>query len=221
MSNIILAIISVILFYTGNVAISAWLMAFVLLKWKIESGDEGLYLENIEDYPDKELVTPTKYKFLFKNLEKLSYKGIPKEIYYARIVKFFGFWVYTVCAVIALLISQRAAVIMFFVYVIAIYGMADLVSIFKVQKKSFLARFKKVNIYNFFYLITGAEYPYPRRKGKCKIVSECRKGKRNYVTVKMLDTGEVKRKILFPGNKRQGEDPTYSLYEICKVLYII
>ena len=72
MSNIILAIISVILFYTGNVAISAWLMAFVLLKWKIESGDEGLYLENIEDYPDKELVTPTKYKFLFKNLEKVK-----------------------------------------------------------------------------------------------------------------------------------------------------
>lgn len=56
---------------------------------------------------------------------------------------------------------------------------------------------------------------------KCKIVSEYRKGKRTYVTVKMLDTGEVKRKILFPGNKRQGEDPTYSLYEICKVLYII
>ena len=57
-----------------------WVVAIILLQMSFEYGNERLYLEIIEDYPIQECVKPKRMKILFKKLDKLSYKGIPKEM---------------------------------------------------------------------------------------------------------------------------------------------
>ena len=59
-----------------------------------------IYLEVIEDYPIEDCIKPEKFKFLFKKLNTLSYKDIPKEMYFSSIAEYIGFWIYTVLGLI-------------------------------------------------------------------------------------------------------------------------
>lgn len=88
-------------------------------------------------------------------------------------------------------------------------------------KKSFLAHYKVLNIHNIKFLFLPENEPYPRKYGKCQIISESSRGKRTFVTVKVLETGEIIEKVLLHGKKKQGDNPVYSIYEICKVYYIV
>lgn len=220
MYDIIFGIAIIGMFYCGKVAISVWIFAIWALKNSVDTGGHLLLLEIIEDYPKEDYVNPSKFKFLFKKLDKKFQNNIPKEIYFSKLIKYIGLWVYTIVGIVTLAYSQKMAAIVGCIYFLITYG-ADIVFVFIAKRKSFLRRYKKTNIHNFAYFFNGADEPYPRMKGKCKIVSEYKKRKRTYVTVRMVETGEVKENILFPGNKRKGEDPVYSLYEICKVFYII
>ena len=220
MYDIVLVVTIIALFYCEKVAISVWVLAIWALKISVDEGGQLLLLEIIEDYPKEDCIKPSKFKFLFKKMNKLSSNGIPKELYYSKLVKFVGLWIYTLVGIVAIIFSEKIAVEVGCVYLLIAYGI-DIIITFIAKRKSFLKRYKKINIHNFMYLFNGADEPYPRMRGKCKIVSEYKKRKHKYVTVMMLDTGEVKENILFPGNKRQGKEPVYSLYEICKVFYII
>ena len=57
----------------------AWFLLALLMffAW----GSKSFYLETIEDYPEKDCIVPVRFRFLFRNLEGLSSKGIPKELY--------------------------------------------------------------------------------------------------------------------------------------------
>ena len=52
-------------------------------------------------------------------------------------------------------------------------------------------------------------------------MKEQRKGKRTFVTVCMMESGEIIDKVLLRDKKRQSENPFYSIYEICGVYYIV
>lgn len=220
MYDIIFVIAIIGTFYCDKVAISVWIFAIWALKTSVDKKEDLALLEIIEDYPKEDCITPVKFKFLFKKLDKSLRKSIPKEMYWSKVIKFIGLLIYTLVGVTTFLFSEELSVIVGCVYFLITYGM-DIVFFIVAKRKSFLRRYKKLNIYNFMYLFNGANEPYPRMRGKCKIVSEYKRRKYKYVTVMMLDTKEVKENILFPGNKRQGEEPVYSLYEICKVFYII
>lgn len=224
MKDGLILILCVIFWILGHNAIAMWLLALYALKDDIEGGELVVYYLTFEDYPQKDLIVPKKFKFFYKEFEKVTYtyKGIPKEIYYAKIVRFIAFWIFTLVGIVAMIIDPILAGKIMYCYVVIVLGIGAFVTRIIIQRKSFLSRFKKLNLYNFIYFSGFFEdMPYPRMKGKCKIVSECPKGKKIYVTVCMLETGELKEKVLRPGNKRQGENPTYSLYEICRVLYIL
>ena len=56
-----------------------------------ETCNERFYLEIIEDYRMQDCVKPKRFKFIYKKLNKLSYKDIPKEMYYCETIKVYGF----------------------------------------------------------------------------------------------------------------------------------
>ena len=89
------------------------------------------------------------------------------------------------------------------------------------EKKRFYARYKKLSRHNFKYLFWPENEPYPKKIGTCKIIGEQKWGKSVFVTIFVIETGEIKEKVLLQGKKRTGREPIYSLYEICRVYYII
>ncbi len=72
--------------------------------------------------------------------------------------------------------------------------------------KSFYARYKIMNRYNFFRTaLLANKTPYPQLKGKCEILSERRKRKKIFVMVRMLEDGEVIEDVLLSGCKKEGK----------------
>ena len=57
------------------ISILLWVMSLMMFQMSYESGNEQIYLEAIEDYPIQDCVEPKKFRFLYKKLNKLSYKG--------------------------------------------------------------------------------------------------------------------------------------------------
>lgn len=76
----------------GCISVLLWVMSLILFQMSYEKGNEHIYLEAIEDYPVQDCVKPKKFRFLYKKLNKLSYKGIPKEMYYCETIK--CIWIY-------------------------------------------------------------------------------------------------------------------------------
>lgn len=204
----------------GKFAICGWIGALFIL-FELQNTEKRKYESGVPDmyYPINKLIKPEKCKFLFEK-SNLPSQGIPREWYYYRVLSFYGFCVYTLIAIGVAFINQRAAGILFLVYVI-IVGVCGIIVGGLENRRKFYAYFKKLTIHNLIYRIIGFNYPPKRKKGKCKIVSEYVRKNKTYVTVKMLETGEIKENILFAGVKKQGKDPTYNLYEICKVFYVI
>ena len=62
---------------------------------------------------------------------------------------------------------------------------------------------------------------YPKIIGKCQINSISRRGRKFFATVKILETGEVKNKVLVLGESKHEGDTVYILHEICNVYYIV
>lgn len=218
---VILEILFVMFLWSKQlIPILLWLMSVILFQMSFEYGNERIYLEIIEDYPVQDCVKPQKYKFLYKKLSKLSYKDIPKEMYYCEILKVYGFIIYSLLAIGIFFIDEYLASLFGGIY-IGFYSILSILSGCLLKKKSFAARYKILNRNNVRYLFLPDNEPYPRKLGDCQIISESKRGRRIFVTVKVLETGEVIERVLLQGKKKQGNNPVYSIYEICKVFYIL
>lgn len=88
------------------------------------------------------------------------------------------------------------------------------------DKKSFLARYKLLNRYNLKYLFFTENEPYPKFIGKCRVIGETQNGNKIFATAIMIETGEIKEKVLLQRKSEQGENAIYNIYEICNVFYI-
>lgn len=197
-----------------------WVMSIILFQMSFEAGNEQIYLEIIEDYPVEDCVKPQKFKFLYKKLSKLSNKNIPKEMYYCETIKVYGFIIYSILAFCMYFIDEYLASLFGGIY-IGLYCMLSLLNGFVLKKKSFIERYKILNKHNIRYLFLPNDESQPQKIGSCQIVAATKKLKRTFVTVRLLETGEIKERVLLSGKKRQGNDSVYSLYEICKVFYIV
>lgn len=197
-----------------------WVMSVILFQMSFETGNEHIYLEIIDDYPTQDCIKPRRFKGLYKKLNKLSYKDIPKEMYYCETIKVYGFIIYSVMAAIILFYNKYLASLFGGIY-IGFYAILSMLSAFLLKRKSFVERYKLLNRHNIKYLFFADNEPYPKKIGKCQIMDEFKRGGRVFVTVKILETGEVKERVLLQGKKRQGNNPIYSLYEICNVFYIV
>ena len=190
------------------------------LELSLYNGLKWIYWEIIEDYPADDCVKPEICKKLFYYERMSPMKGFPKELYYAGIAKYIGFWIYLVVDFLILLFNEEIAAKVGLVYLIAIHVLEE-VWTSAAMRKSFRARYKMLNRYNFRYLFYSEDAPYPKRIGKCEIIREYRIIRKKFVTIRMLDTGEYIDRVLISGKKRPGENPVYILYEICKVKYIV
>lgn len=197
-----------------------WVLSIIMFQMSFETGNERIYLEIIEDYPIQDCVKPRRFKFLYKKLYKLSYKDIPKEMYRCETIKVYGFIIYSILAILMLFINEYLASLFGGIY-IGFYAILSILSIYLLKRKSFVERYKLLNRHNIRYLFLPDNEPYPSKIGKCQIMSESKRGGRVFVTVKILETDEVKERVLLQGKKRQGNNPVYSLYEICNVFYIV
>ncbi len=142
MYDIAFGVTIIALFYCKKVAISIWVLAIWALKTSVDKGGQLLLLEIIEDYPKEDCIKPSKFKFLFKKMNKLSSNSIPKEIYYSKSVKFVGLWIYTFIGIVAIIVSEKVAVVVGCVYFLIAYGI-DVIFAFIAKRKSFLKRYKK------------------------------------------------------------------------------
>lgn len=225
MNGIFLVVEMLVVFYIISqkwMLLLVWILPCMMQQMSYYYGNERIYLEIIEDYPIADCIKPRRCKFLFRKLDKLSYKDIPKEMYYSELTRIIGFSIYSIVVVFLLLLSEdtHLACLVGYVYIwweIFVIILSGII----LSRKTFLARYKRLNRYNFKYLFLSENKPYPHKVGMCKVVRERKRGKIILVTVSIIETGEIKEKVLLQGGKRVGKEPVYSLYEICKVYYII
>lgn len=220
MYELVLVFITIILYAYQRIAISIWVMAILVMDMSIRYGNKRVYIEIIEDYPLEDCIKPYKYRFLFQNLSRLSYKDIPKEMYFSEVIIYVGFGVYSFIGFITLFVDELLCVIIGVIYFGVVYGIY-MAGIFVMIRKSFLSRFIKLNKHNLKFLFLPENKPYPRNVGKCKVIQECKRGKKVFAKVKILDTGEIIEKVLLRGKIRQNSSSVYSVYEICNVYYIV
>ena len=204
----------------GCISVLLWVMSLILFQMSYEKGNEHIYLEAIEDYPVQDCVKPKKFRFLYKKLNKLSYKGIPKEMYYCETIKVYGFIIYSILAFVMLFIDIQMTYWLGGAYITLYVGLS-LLSAGILKRKSFIARYKLLNRYNLKYLLGPEDEPYPKPVGKCRIESVFRRGRKVFAVVRMKDTGEEKNRVLVLGKKEHNRDTFYILYEICNVYYIV
>ena len=220
MITIVEILLVMFLFSKRYIAASLWGMSVILLQMSYERGNEHIYLEVIGDYPIKDCVKPKQFKLWYRKLNKLSIKDIPKEMYYCESIRIYGFIIYSLALLGVVFVNEYVASVIGAVY-IGFISVLSILSGLMMTKRSFLERYKILNKYNIKYMFLPENEPYPRKLGKCQILKESRRGKRTFVTVIMLETGEVKERVLLQGKKKQGDNPIYSIYEICKVYYIV
>lgn len=114
---IILEIILVMFLWSEQfISVLLWIISIIMFQMSFGYGNEHFYLEIIEDYPAQDCVKPGKLKFLFKKLIRLSYKDIPKEMYYCEIIKVCGFGIYSLVLSISIFINEYIASLMGVIY---------------------------------------------------------------------------------------------------------
>lgn len=208
------------LFSKQYVAVSLWVMSIILFQMSYERGNEHIYLEVTEDYPTKDCVKPKQFKLWYKKLNRLSIKDIPKEMYYCETIRIYGFIMYSLALVGLIFYDQYIASLIGVVY-ISVSGLLALVSAFMMVRKRFIARYKMLNRYNIRYLFVSNNEPYPKKVGRCHIIATTKMFNKTYVTVRVVETGEIKERVLLQGKNRQGDNLVYNMYEICKVYYVV
>lgn len=216
---IIEILLAMFLWSKKYISLLMWIVSIMLFQMSFEAGNERIYLEIIEDYPEKDCVKPKKFKFLYKKLNELSNKGIPKEMYYCETMKAYGFILYSLFAVVVVFIDNQLAILCGRTY-ISFYFVSSLLSALILKKKSFVKRYKNLNRYNIRYLFLPANEPNPRKIGTCRIVSDSKRRGKIFVNVIILETDEVKYNVLFQESNTSEVKSHYTLYEICNVFYI-
>lgn len=218
---VILEILLVMFLWSKQlIPILLWVMSIIMFQMSFETGNEHIYLEIIEDYPIQDCVKPRRFRFMYERLNKLSNKDIPKEMYYCETIKVYGFIIYSILIFLMLFINEYLASLFGGIY-IGFFAVLSILSAFLLKRKSFVERYKLLNRYNIKYLFLPDNEPYPKKIGKCQIINESKRGNKTFVTVKILETNEVKKRVLLSGKNRQGNAAVYNLYEICNVFYIV
>ena len=220
MMTIIEILLVMFLFSKQYVAASLWVMSIILFQMSYERGNEHIYLEIIEDYPIEDCVKPKQFKAWYRKLNKLSIKDIPKEMYYCETIRIYGFIIYSLALIVLIFYNQYIASLIGAVY-IGGCGLLGLVSVHLMVRKRFIKRYKILNRYNIRYLFDQNNEPYPKKIGKCHIIAVNRMFNKTYATVRMVETGEIKERVLLQRKNKQGDNPVYDMYEICKVYYVV
>lgn len=200
-------------------SVMLWVLSIIMFHMSFEIGNERIYLEVIEDYPIQNLIKPRRFKFLYKKLNKLSDKDIPKEMYYSETIKVYGFIVYSVLAFVLFFINEYVASLLGGIY-IWFYMVLSIISASLLKWKSFLERYKLFNRFNIRYLFLPEDEPNPRKIGKCNIISKTKKPSGVFATVRVLETNELIERVLLQSKIANEKKADYCLYEICNVFYV-
>lgn len=199
--------------------IGLWFLFVIMFQMSYLTGNEHIYLEIIEDYPIQDCLKPKQFKFLYRKLNKLSDKGIPKEMYYCETIKVYGFIICSIAALFSFFINENITLLfgkMYFWLFVAL----SLVSANLLKKKSFIERYKLLNKFNIKYLFRPEDEPTPRKIGKCHIISKTKQRGRVFVTVRVLETNELTERVLLQSKITNEKNDEYCLYEICNVFYV-
>lgn len=198
----------------------SWSFQLMLLSRLIDF-NETYYREVKEDYPKEEYIMPKYTKYFFEYIEPNI--GLPKELVY-EMWREIGILVSVVIVTLnANLFSEYIIVCIAWVAGLIMSVLSDVYCICKLYKKAFLNKYIKLTSRNFKYLILMTFYPsYNQppitRMGKCHIQLKYRIGKEAFVDVKIIDTGEVLKKISI---SRYEEVLWNQIYEVCELCNII
>lgn len=118
-----------------------WIISLILFQMSFETGNERIYLEIIDSYPVEDCVKPQRFKFIYKSLNKLSNKGIPKEMYFCETMKVCGFIIYSILALCAFFIDDYFASL-FGIINIGFYCVLSLLCAFILKKRVLLKNIK-------------------------------------------------------------------------------
>jgi len=84
-----------LMFAKNQESVLLWVTLLLGVQLSFDKGNEGIFLETLDDYPDTERIKPRIHRFLYAPLFRLSDKGIPKELHFSGLVRFWGFLIYT------------------------------------------------------------------------------------------------------------------------------
>lgn len=232
MIEIIFGTIAVISLLLKEYMLFAWSISTIAMKYHLTGaygGLQGDYKTIIKDYPlDGRYIEPEKMKFLFP-WYRSGGRGLPVELFITGVHTFWSLVIGSIFVIVgviwnSLLLGLAAFFLMG--YDAIILG----VMIRKAEKKCFLVKYKEINRYNMkYWFLSGSglyegKAPSPSLIGKCEVVSiDKKKDKKSvYITVKIVETGEVFHKVI-AGNSlvQEANGRIFKLYQICKVNYII
>lgn len=202
-------------------AIFPWISGFTIMFMdQGEDWNNEIMVLRHKGYPTDKCITPKKLRFLYiyrKDVE--GGNEIPKEVVQKNV---FGFYNIIVSGIVLLSAGEKCDGMISGLYTaldVLVIVIVMLTLSVKATIIAFENRFKKLNRYNWKYFFKNSnKLVSAETYGECKVVSIKIQGKRKYVTVKMLSTGETLENILFCGKLYRGK--IYMLYEICHLKYV-
>lgn len=203
---------------------TAWLVMIGALLFNIERL-EAMYMEClVEAYPREDYIQPKRLKFIFRQKAMGGGNGVPKDIVFLMYILIGSFVIaMTWMLITVIFFKNNIYYICFGVFGFAfIYGGALIIISNICLYKIFIQKYKRLTWHNWMYMLGGdfSRRNLTKKIGGCEILSERKKGKHIYMTVRLNDTGEVFSDVILSGNKRQDEKKKYILYEICRVKYV-
>lgn len=204
--------------------LAVWFGIVGLLLLNIERM-ESFYADGLlEGYPKKDCIEPLRLKFIFQRKAMGYGKAIPKEIVFLTYVLIGSFGAAITWMLITVVFFENNLYYIGYGFLgfIFIYGWSGVIVVVICLYKIFIEKYKRLTIHNWMYILGGSfsKKNITKKIGSCELLSERKKWKKIYMTVRLNDSGEVFSDVILSGNRRQDEKKKYILYEICKVKYV-
>ena len=217
----ILTIAAFVCLYFEFKIILSWLLSVWMVYRSVHYEFPSFYRQIISDYPREQCVKPKFLKWMFPFNGDHPDKELPKEIYIMGIELFLSLILHTMLLPAMFLMGEYGSGLAFsFLMWDGVFGIFML---FRGSYKSFIDHYKIMNRHNFKFFFWPNEGPYACKIGKCEIVKTYKKKKKTFVTVRILEGGEMISDVLLSGSGKKEKEGNirYQMYEICKVKYII
>lgn len=205
--------------------LASWLGIMGVFCLRLEWLEAAYASAMLDGYPKHECIHPKLLKCIFQKKAMGSGKSIPKEIVLLTYILVGSFVVAVTWMLITVIfLNNNVQYIGFgflFLFVCVNGGLGIILGNICLYK-IFIQKYKRLTWHNWMYMLGGdfSRRNLTKKIGGCEILSERKKGKHIYMTVRLNDTGEVFSDVILSGNKRQDEKKKYILYEICRVKYV-
>lgn len=217
----VISLLLIIFFYMLNIQFMT-AQVFMVTIWLAFSETAGVVVRELEvvGYPKEKYVKIGSWSKILRLNDNILIPATIKRLIIAMIAQLFLF---SIVLGIVNILSKELIYIVIGCYSVII-TITLLYCIFTAYRIAFYRKFKRINIYNWYYLLGYSRFKkeiHSTKVGKCTIIGEeVVRGKRYYV-VEIKKSGRKYEKVMYCGGGIVCKNNIYVLYEIKKVYYIV